>query len=216
MGGVFFEINFKKINFVSTDAHKLVKMSYSGLQSDIETSFIAPRKALNLLKNALPDDGDVLMRFNASHAFFLFEDTEFIIRLIDSQFPDYSAVIPLNNDKIITIDRQTLIRTLRRVSIYANKTTFQAMFTAEENQLTVLSKDLDFNNEATESISCIYEGESITTGFNSKFFMEMLLAMDTSEVNICLSDPRRAGIIVPTEEEEGHSLLMLIMPILVG
>ncbi len=216
MGGVFFDINFNKIHFVSTDAHKLVKCGFSGLQSDVSTSFIAPRKALNLLKNVLPDEGDVVMKFTESNVFFHFEDVEFVVRLIESQFPDYSAVIPLNNDKIITVDRQKLIRTLRRVSIFANKTTFQAMFTAEDNQLTIVSRDVDFNNEAKETIACTYEHESITTGYNSRFFMEMLVAMDTDEVNICLSEPRRAGIIVPTEEEEGHSLLMLIMPILVN
>ena len=72
MTGVYFQVDFNKLILVATDAHKLVKYTYHNINSDVSTSFIIPKKALNLLKNALPVDEDIQLSFNKANAFFSF------------------------------------------------------------------------------------------------------------------------------------------------
>lgn len=216
MNGVFFEVDFSSITFVATDAHKLVKYTFSGIESQVSASFIVPKKSLNLLKNDLPADGEVTMSFNRTNVFFSFDNTHFAVRLIDARYPDYQAVIPVENPNKLTVNRQDLLSSLKRIAIYANKTTNQVMFSIANDSLTISTQDLDFSNEATEQLPCTYEGEPLEIGFNAKFLIEMLSVLDSEEVRMELSNPTRAGILVPVEQPENESILMLVMPVMLG
>ncbi|MDX1940432.1 MAG: DNA polymerase III subunit beta [Saprospiraceae bacterium] len=216
MSGVYFQVDFNKITFVATDAHKLVKYTFSDVSSDVSTSFIVPKKALNLLKNALPGSGEVKLAFNKANAFFSFEDTQLVCRLIDARYPDYNAVIPVENPNVLTIPRGDFQNSLKRIAIYANKTTNQVILKIEDGNLTVSAQDLDFSNEATEQLSCSYDGNPLTIGFNAKFLVEMLSVLDADDVKVEMSTPTRAGILLPSEEKEGEEILMLVMPVMLS
>ncbi len=216
MTGVYVQIDFNKITFVATDAHKLVKYTFSGIEGDINTSFILPKKSLSLLKNALPDNGQVQIAFNKSNAFFSFDDHQLVCRLIDAQYPNYNAVIPVDNPNVLTVQRTDLLQSLRRIAIYANKTTNQVVLNIDDASLTIEAQDLDFANEATEQLTCQYEGTPVTIGFNAKFIIEMLNVLDTDEINLQLSTPNKAGIIVPGEGPEDEELIMLVMPVMLS
>lgn len=216
MNGVYFQIDFGKITFVATDAHKLVRYILNGLDSKVSTSFIVPKKALNLMKNALPEEGPLSLSFNNSNAFFQFGDTRLICRLIDARFPDYNAVIPKENPNTLTVLRSDLLNSLRRIIIYSNKTTHQVKFNIEPTELVISAQDLDFSNEATERLACQYSGEPMNISFNAKFLIEMLGVLDCEEVRFEMSNPNRAGILVPAEQDEGKDLLMLLMPVIVS
>ncbi len=216
MTGVYFQIDFSKIIFVATDAHKLVKYTFSGLDGDINSSFIVPKKSLSLLRNALPDTGTVQISFNKNNAFFTFDDHQLICRLIDAQYPNYNAVIPVDNPNVMTVSRSDFLSSLKRIAIYANKTTNQVILNIDEGSLTIEAQDLDFSNEATEQLVCQYSGEPITIGFNAKFLIEMLGVLDTDEVKVELSTPNKAGIILPGENPDDEELLMLVMPVMLS
>jgi len=216
MTGVFFEIDKEKLNLVATDAHKLVKFTFFGLDSKVTTSFIVPKKALNLIKNALPDHGSVSLSFNDKNAFFSFGSIKLICRLIDSRYPDYNAVIPANNPHLLTLQKNDFQNSLKRIVIYANKTTNQVMLKINSENIAVSAQDIDFSNEAAEMINCVYQGDPITIGFNAKFLIEMLGVLDSDEVKIELSTPARAGILVPSEQAENTEILMLVMPVMLG
>ncbi|MBK7872589.1 MAG: DNA polymerase III subunit beta [Saprospiraceae bacterium] len=216
MSGVYFQVDFNKITFVATDAHKLVKYTFADVSSDVSTSFIVPKKALNLLKNALPGSGEVKLAFNKANAFFSFEDTQVVCRLIDARYPDYNAVIPVENPNVLTIPRSDFQNSLKRIAIYANKTTNQVILKIEDGNLTVSAQDLDFSNEATEQLSCSYDGSPLTIGFNAKFLVEMLSVLDADDVKVEMSTPTRAGILLPSEEKEGEEILMLVMPVMLS
>ena len=216
MTGVFVSVDFNKITFVSTDAHKLVRFSFSNIASEVATSFIIPKKALNLLKNALPAAGDVTMSFDKANAFFTFGNTHLVCRLIDARYPDYQAVIPVDNPNVLTIKRTDLLSSLKRIAIYANKTTNQVILDIAPDSLTVSAQDLDFSNEANEQLVCSYGGSQITIGFNAKFMVEMLGVLESEEVKLELSTPSRAGILLPVEEKEGEDILMLVMPVMLS
>ncbi|MCB0521584.1 MAG: DNA polymerase III subunit beta [Lewinellaceae bacterium] len=216
MTGVYVSLDFNKLTFVSTDAHKLVRYSFMNLSSEVATSFIIPKKALNLLKNALPQNGDVKMSFDKANAFFTFDDTHLVCRLIDARYPDYNAVIPVDNPNTLTIRRTDLQSSLKRIAIYANKTTNQVILDISPDSLTVSAQDLDFSNEAAEQLSCTYEGNPVTIGFNAKFLIEMLGVLESDEVKMELSTPSRAGILLPGEGEDGEEILMLVMPVMLS
>jgi DNA polymerase-3 subunit beta len=216
MSGVYFQVDFNKLTFVATDAHKLVKYTFSDVSSDVSTSFIVPKKALNLLKNALPPSTDVKLEFNKANAFFTFEDTKLVCRLIDARYPDYNAVIPVENPNVLTIPRNDFQNSLKRIAIYANKTTNQVILNIADGSLTISAQDLDFSNEATEQLSCTYDGEPLTIGFNAKFLVEMLSVLDTDDVKVEMSTSTRAGILLPVEEKANEEILMLVMPVMLS
>lgn len=216
MTGVYVSLDFNKMTFVATDAHKLVRYTFHHVASEVATSFIIPKKALNLLKNALPTEGDVRLAFDKANAFFTFGNTHLVCRLIDARYPDYNAVIPVENPNTLNIRRSDLQSSLKRIAIYANKTTNQVILDISPSSLTVSAQDLDFSNEANEQLTCTYEGNPLTIGFNAKFLVEMLGVLDADEVKMELSTPSRAGILLPAEPTDGEEILMLVMPVMLS
>lgn len=214
MTGLLMQIDFNKLIFVATDAHKLVKHTFFGISSEITDSIILPKKVLSLLKVALPSSGPLEISFNRKNAFFKFEDSVVITRLIDAKFPDYNAVIPIENPNELIINKKDLQNSLRRISIYANKSTNQIILNMGENALTLSAQDLDFSNEATEQLACRYNGDVMSMGFNAKIFIEMLGNIQTEEAILNTSVPSRAGILIPAEQAKNENLMMLVMPVL--
>ncbi|HRO08348.1 MAG TPA: DNA polymerase III subunit beta [Saprospiraceae bacterium] len=216
MTGVLFHIDFTKIHFVGTDAHKLVKYTVGNLNTDITKSIIVPKKGLNLVKNAISEETDVTISFNKANIFFSFGGTKIVCRLIDAKYPEYNAVIPVENPYEAIINRKDFLNSMKRIAIYANKTTNQVILSLTERSMTISAQDLDFSNEATEQMNCFFTGEAMTIGFNAKFLGEMLNILENEEIKLQLSTPGRAGLLVPIEDEPGETLLMLIMPIMMG
>ena len=216
MTGVYFKVDFNKLILVATDAHKLVKYTYQGVASEVSTSFIVPKKALNLLKNAISDDTEIVINFNKSNAFFSLGNTQLVCRLIDQRYPDYNAVIPVENPNLLTITRNDFQQCLKRIAIYANKTTNQVILNINDGSLTVSAQDLDFSNEATEQMACSYLGDPLTIGFNAKFLVEMLSVLESDDVRLELSTSTRAGILSPTEKAEFEEIIMLVMPVMLS
>lgn len=216
MMGVYVQIDFNDITFVATDAHKLVKYKFSNVKSDVTSSLIVPKKGLTLFKNAVTGNTPVKVSFNKSNIFFEFDESKVIIRLIDEKYPDYNAVIPKNNPNLLVLGRKDFQNSLKRIGIYANKTTNQVVLKIDDGSLTISAQDLDFSNEATEQLSCSYQGDAMTIGFNSKFLIEMLNVLESDDINLELSTPNRAGILLPSEKDDDEDLIMLVMPVMMG
>ncbi|MCK5369316.1 MAG: DNA polymerase III subunit beta [Cyclobacteriaceae bacterium] len=217
MTGVFINLSETNTTFVATDGHRLVRYRRVDVVSEGEHSIIIPRKALNLLNTTLPsENSNVTVEFNMANAFFHFNNIKMICRLIDERFPDYENVIPANNENFMSIDRLEILNSLKRISIYANKTTNQVRLKITGSELQISAEDLDFSNEANERLSCEHDGEDIEIGFNAKFLMEMLANLDSKEITLQLSEPNRAGLIVPKEKNDNEDILMLVMPVMLS
>lgn len=217
MTGVYCQLTPESVTFVATDAHKLVRYRRMDAKSEKASSFILPKKALNLLKSSLPsDDVAVSIEYNATSAFFKFGNINLVCRLIDERYPDYDAVIPQNNPNKLLLDRQSFLASLSRVAIYANKTTHQVRLKISGNELNISSEDIDFSNEAHERLSCQYEGEDLEIGFNARFLIEMLRNLNEPEVSLELSTPNRAGLLLPQNSDENEDVLMLVMPVMLN
>lgn len=217
MSGVLVQLAEQNITFVSTDAHKLVRYRRTDVNSEKPTSFILPKKALTLLKSSLPSDETVVsIEYNNTNAFFQFGSIHLICRLIDERYPDYEAVIPQVNPNKLTVDRVLFLNTLRRVVIFANKTTHQVRLKISGSELHISAEDLDFSNEAHERLNCQFEGEDMEIGFNAKFLVEMLSNLSANEVVIEMSTPNRAGLLIPAIKEDNEDILMLVMPVMLN
>jgi len=217
MTGVFFELSKDGVQFVATDAHRLVRYKRTDTKATQNASFIVPKKPLNLLKNALPDNEDpITVSFNSNHLFVDHGSTQLICRLIDARFPDYKVVIPADNPYRLTVNKHDFQNALRRVNVFSNKSTNQVALSITGNELQMAAQDIDFSFEGNERMSCEYKGEDIQIAFNAKFLIEMLSAADTDDIFIELSTPSKAGLIKPTEQGAGEDLLMLVMPLMLN
>jgi DNA polymerase-3 subunit beta len=215
MSGVFCELSSEQVTFVTTDAHKLVKHTRTDLSADKTAAFILPKKPLNILKNNIAEN--VKLEFNDTNALFTFDNNTIICRLIDGKYPNYDAVIPKENPNKLTIETAVLLSSIKRVSIYANKTTHQIRLKIAGSELQITSEDLDFANKAEERLSCQYEGADIEIGFNSKFVIDMLNNIGAEKISLEMSAPNRAGIILPLDSmQEGEDTLMLVMPVMLN
>ncbi len=217
MTGMYLQLGESNATFVATDGHRLVRYRRQDLRSANTSTMIIPRKALNLLKSSLPsDDTTVKADFSQSNAFFTFGNIKMICRLIDERFPDYENAIPVNNPNILTINRLELLSSLRRISIYANKTTHQIRLRISQDELVISAEDLDYSNEASERLVCDYSGDDLEIGFNAKFLIEMLNNLSSNQLQLRLSAPNRAGILVPNDQDENEDILMLVMPVMLN
>lgn len=217
MTGVYMDIEAEHTTFVATDGHRLIRYRREDINGEEENRVILPRKALNLIKSSLPDGSvPVKAEFSSSNAFFSFGNIKMICRLIDERYPDYDNVIPKANPHKLVVERAPFLATLKRISIFSNKTTHQIRLKIDPEELTISAEDLDYSNEAEEKIPCEFNGETLEIGFNAKFLVEMLSNISSSTITIELSQPNRAGIILPSVVDENEDILMLIMPVMLN
>ena len=218
MSGVFFQFDTEGLTFVATDAHKLVKYSRTDVQATQTAEFIMPKKPLTLLKGILAaSDDDIIVEYNESNAKFSFDNVQLLCRLIDGKYPNYEAVIPKENPNELVIDRNQFLNSVRRVSIFSNKTTHQIRLKVAGSELNISAEDVDYSNKAEERLTCDYQGDDMQIGFNSRFLVEMLNNLNANDVSLKMSLPNRAGILTPVDgQDEGEQVMMLVMPVMLN
>jgi DNA polymerase-3 subunit beta len=218
MSGVFFQFSPEGLIFVATDAHKLVKYARADVKASQVADFIMPKKPLNILKGILgASDAEVKIDYNDANATFSFENYVLTCRLIDGKYPNYEAVIPKENPNKLLINRTQFLSSVRRVAIFANKTTHQIRLKIAGTELNISAEDIDYSNKADERLTCDYQGDDLQIGFNSRFLTEMLNNLTSDEIQLEMSMPNRAGILTPVDGlDEGETVTMLVMPVMLN
>jgi len=222
MNGVFFDIEKENITFVATDAHKLVRLktpltSITLGEEEEMVSFILPKKPATMLKNILPkESGEVEVKFDSKNAYFKLSNYTMICRQVEGRYPNYNGVIPKQNLYKIIIDRVSLLNALKRVSVFSNQASNLIKLDFHDNMIHISAQDIDFSISAEETINCQFDGDPIKIGFKSSFLIEILNNIDVAEVILEVTDPSRAGLILPFENETNEELLMLLMPMLLN
>ncbi len=218
MSGVFFQFSPEGLIFVATDAHKLVKYARTDVKASQVADFIMPKKPLNILKGILgASDAEVAIEYNDANATFSFENYILTCRLIDGKYPNYEAVIPKENPNKLLINRVQFLNSVRRVAIFANKTTHQIRLKIAGTELNISAEDIDYSNKADERLTCDYQGDDMQIGFNSRFLTEMLNNLSSDEIQLEMSMPNRAGILTPVDGlDEGETVTMLVMPVMLS
>ncbi len=212
--GVLFELKKAEIRAVATDGHRLVKYSNRDFSSpDFEANIIVPPKFLSLIQSFLDDGDSINLAVGEKHISVSTENATIFSRLIDEQYPDYGSVLPGNNEKTVTISNKELVTTVRRVSIFSNRTTHQVALRLHPGYLEVFTEDPEASTSAKEQVLADYDGEDLTIGYNSIYLKDMLKNVETDRVVFKLGSEIGPGLILPEIQADKEELVMLLMPI---
>lgn len=217
MNGIYFDITVNDVTFVASDGHKLVRVTTTDAKGEGRSSFILPKKPANLLKLLLPkESGPVDITFDENNAYIAMSSYKMVCRFVEGRYPNYNSVIPQNNPNTLTLDRLALLNALRRVAVFSNPASSLVKLQLSEEKIVVSAQDIDFLTAAEEMIPCHYEGSVMNIGFKAAFLIDILNNIPSSDVRIELSDPSRAGLILPVEKEEHEDMLTLLMPMMLN
>ena len=214
MMGVYFQIGEDEGRAVATDGHRLVKLVLPTLTASEDVSFIVPEKATKLAGRVVEDDEICTLAVDDGHVSFEFGNSRVIARLIDETYPNYQAVIPQENEKRLTINREDMLNAVKRVGLYSSSMTNQIRLQIESDSVKISAEDVERSSEAEEVVKCDYDSDDMEIGFNSEYLTEVLSNVASEEVVFELSSPNRAGIVVPVDQEDDEDILMLIMPVM--
>ena len=212
--GVYLNIEKNKATAVATDGHRLVKYEKQ-IQSKLEEqiSIIIPAKFLNIIKNSLNTSGSVDINISENHIDLTQNEKYLLSRIIKETFPDFNSVIPEDNPIKTRVKSKKILESIKRVSIFSNKTTKQIQLSFTENELTVLTEDKESNSSGKEYIECDHQGENINTRYNSQYLSEAISHINTEEVDIYLSSSQTAAVFKPTKKEDNSNHTALLMPL---
>ena len=219
MNGIFFDLTDECLAVVASDGHQLVRNKIFTIQAteDNKGSFILPKKPAHILKNTLRKvDAVVSIAADDSSVEFITDTFTLNCRLIEGRYPNYNSVIPKNNPNTLTVDRTSLMAALKRVSPFANEQSQLMRFNIQQFNLRIEAEDYDFSKTAEESVVAEYDGNDIKIGFKSGTLLGILDNIKSTEIQMQLADPSRAGLILPSEQPEQQEILMLIMPMLLN
>ena len=214
--GIFWDIKADGITFVASDSHKLVRYQKNNVVPNMERTFILPAKPASILSSVLDKNGkdEVVITIEETSATFEAGAYQLTRRFINGRYPNYNSVIPQDNEKVVAADRITLLTALRRVAIFANVGGLVKLAIGN-NEILLNAQDIDHSTRAEERIQCEYEGEALTMGFKHSDVIEVLNNIESETVNIKLKDPTRAGVFLPSHQEDGEELLILQMPMMI-
>ena len=215
MMGVLFQVRPDGTTVVATDGHRLVRMKTTEITAPEPLDVIVPEKALSLARKAA-GDGACTIRTGSGYVGFDFGETQVSGRLIEDPYPNYEAVIPVENEKTLTVGREALLAAVRRVALYSSSTTHQIRLSLQSDALDVSAEDVERASEAKERVLCDYAAEALEIGFNSQYLLEVLQNVDGEDTVFEFSSPNRAGVVHPAQAAEGEDLLMLIMPVMLN
>lgn len=221
MMGVFFQVHPEHTRAVATDGHRLVKLTLHGVTAAPALDFVVPEKAIALAARAaqaggLGEDAGCTIRVGSGFVEFDFGATRVIGRMIDEQYPNYEAVIPVENERRLTVSRDALLAAVRRVALYSSSMTHQIRLALKPDELTISAEDIERASEAKERVLCEYDAEPMEIGFNSDYLAQVLQNVDADDIVFAFSSPNRAGIVTPATQADGEEVLMLIMPVMLN
>jgi DNA polymerase-3 subunit beta len=215
LNGILWHESEQGLNLVATDGHRLAKvvrgdMKIGGYSKDI----IVPPKVLENLVRLMGDEpGEIGVIINESSIVFVLENEILTSRLLEGPYPNYEQVIPRDNNKILTVDREILNAAVRRVAILSNSLTHQVKFGLKSDQLELSATNFDFGGEAREKLSVNYKSEDMEIGYNANYIAEILKNVEGDEVNFELNTPTTAAVVKPSKKEENEDYFFLVMPL---
>jgi DNA polymerase-3 subunit beta len=213
MMGTLFEFSEDGLRFVATDGHRLVNFLNKKINLDAEAQYILPERAVSVLLKIL-DEKDVKVYLSKTHMSFRLNEYELISRLIKQKYPDYSSVIPLENEFLLEVETKELHDIIKRMMLFSTSNTRRVKFSVKEDNLEISAEDLDLGASGTENINCKYSGEPLEIGFNSSYVNDVLSHLSfEKKIIFKMHSATKAVIIVPTEEKEHYELMMLLMPV---
>lgn len=213
INGAFFMKDGKRITMVCTDGHRLAIVEEENSESEslsLDKGVVFPRKGLRELVRILDEDkkeSKVYFGFKGNNGIFRVGDVSMIMRLVDSEFPDYSVFIPRDNDKRLLINRNAFIMSLKRVSLLSREGSKAVRFSLSLGKMEMMASSSDYG-EAYDYIELDYGGEDLTAAFNAGYFIEALGVFDSEEVLMELKDSESGAVLSPAEGDRHRCVIM--------
>ena len=212
--GVFIQIMSDEFRMVATDGHRLSKIVDKSFRYDDQPiRMIVPPKAVQIALKNLDEEGETKIIIEESGICFVFNKTTLYTRLVEGEYPDYERVIPRDNDKKLTVNKNLLMSSVKRVALFSSALTHQIRFSIDKGKLTVCSEDVDIGGEAREELNVEYSEDAMEISYNAQYVLDIIKHVDTDDLVIHLNNPVRAALVTPVDQKEDESFLMLIMPI---
>jgi len=215
LNGIYWHTKDDFLRMVSTDGHRLAKVSSRKLKIGGYTKdIIVPPKVLDNLVRLLGDEpGEVGVIINESSIVFMLENVILTSRLLEGPYPNYDQVIPKDNNKIMTVDREILNAAVRRVAILSNSLTHQVKFSLKADELELSATNFDLGGEARENVKVEYKNEEMEIGYNSNYIIDILRHVEGDEVSFELNTPTTAAIVKSSITDENEEYFFLVMPL---
>lgn len=208
LNGVLMSFTDEKLISVATDGRRLALVEQEiDIPGASNRELVVPNKTVSELVKTLGDEGVVMVKTTSNQVAFEFTNILVISKLIDGTFPNYRQVIPAQCDERVTMDRETLLNAVRRVSLMIDDQASSVKLSFTENRLELLTTSPEVG-EGREVISVKYTGKPITIAFNPAFLMAPLKNLDSDEVYLELSDELSPGVV-----KTNVPFLYVIMPI---
>lgn len=210
---ICFDIHSQEVSLVSSNGNQLALTKLAMPELNAEGSYLLGTRPASLLKGMLAKaEGNVHFSIGQRTAIVHTEEYSLTSRLVEGRFPNYRSVIPQDNPNIVTVNRLALVSALRRVLVFANAQAVLVKFRLGSNTMNISSQDIDFGKSAEENMLCDYMGTPMRIAFKGSVLLDLINNIEGDDITLKLSDPSRAGLIVPAKQKEGEEVLMLIMP----
>lgn len=210
---ICFDIHSQEVSLVSSNGNQLALTKLAMPELNAEGSYLLGTRPASLLKGMLAKaEGNVHFSIGQRTAIVHTEEYSLTSRLVEGRFPNYRSVIPQDNPNIVTVNRLALVSALRRVLVFANAQAVLVKFRLGPNTMNISSQDIDFGKSAEENMLCDYMGTPMRIAFKGSVLLDLINNIEGDDITLKLSDPSRAGLIVPAKQKEGEEVLMLIMP----
>ena len=210
---ICFDIHSQEVSLVSSNGNQLALTKLAMPELNAEGSYLLGTRPASLLKGMLAKaEGNVHFSLGQRTAIVHTEEYSLTSRLVEGRFPNYRSVIPQDNPNIVTVNRLALVSALRRVLVFANAQAVLVKFRLGPNTMNISSQDIDFGKSAEENMLCDYMGTPMRIAFKGSVLLDLINNIEGDDITLKLSDPSRAGLIVPAKQKEGEEVLMLIMP----
>lgn len=200
---------------VATDGHRLAHIErpgekFEGVSGEMKT--LIPKKAMDELKSLVDSTDTEVIEFakDESTLFFRIGPRLLTSRQLTGQFPNYEAVLPKDNNKLITLHGDDLSSAIQRVAQFADERSRAVRLRLEKGELKISASSTE-TGESEDSIETDYDGDPLTVGFNAQYLIDFLKATGSGEVRLELKDPQSAGQLRPADSEE-YKYRYIVMP----
>jgi DNA polymerase-3 subunit beta len=207
LNGIFTSFKEGKLTLVATDGRRLAMVDHElEFPSSHEVDFIVPTKAVQELQRLLSTEGELMLKLSDNQVCFEIGTSIIVSKLIEGNYPNYRQVIPGESKERLTLSREQLLETTRRVSLLSSEKSNSVKLTFGQNQVDVMANSPDIG-EANETLEVKYEGKQFSIAFNPEFLMAPLKNLEEDEVHLDLIDEMSPGVL-RTED----AFLYVLMP----
>lgn len=206
--GILFEVSDGNVEMISTDAHQLVKCNFKAETSGGSNSII-PQGALRIIEKFVMDDLDLEVSFSEKKVYIKQGEDEMSAVLVAGAFPNYKAVIPKKSPNGFSIDKGSIMDSIKRLGIFAKVSDNMVTMGLKDGTLTLKTESADFGMSGEEMLPCVNLGGNMTIAFNGKVLYGILEAIEGDDVSLKMGKPNQPAL---SENEDGE--IMLIMPLI--